>query len=122
MENGADYTDVVQVPGQRPWVVGDVHVARVEGIRGELSHQFLNPQRHRARLSRRGERALRQLAALTVGEHASVVMRVAEQAGKSRAGYSRISLVHNRDQAPPQDFERDRVELPHYSNPSTKAD
>ncbi len=109
MEDRAQHADVVQVAGERPGVIGDVHVARPEGVRRQALHQLLDAERHRARLAGRGERALRKFPPARVREHAGVVVRVAQQAGERRACDRRVGFIDDRDQPSPEDLQCDRV-------------
>jgi hypothetical protein len=106
----AQHADIVQVPGQQPGVVHDEDVSRPVVVERNGGDDFLHPQRHRTGLPRSAERSLDELLAAAVGEHAGVVVRVAQQAGKGRARHGGIGLVHDRHQPPPEDLERDGVE------------
>ncbi len=109
-KDGAQYADIVQMPGQQPGVVHDKDVPGPVAADRHGADDFLHAQSHGAGLARRAEGPLHEFLAAAVGEHASVVVGVAQQAGEGGPRDRCISLVHDGHQPPPQDLQRDGIE------------
>jgi len=121
VEDGAHDADIVEVARQGPRVVRDEDVPRRAGFRRKPGDEALDAEGHGPGLARGREGALGQLAASPVGEHAGVIVGVAEQARESGAGHGAVRLVHDGNQSAPEDLQGNRVENCSHGHASSKA-
>ena len=81
-ENWLGTGNVGQVPGAKPDVVGDQHIARLQCFSGKLREKMANGARHRADERRYAVGCLRQRAPACIGEYAGEVVGFAHDGGE----------------------------------------
>ena len=111
IEDRRDDAQVGQVPGAKPGIVRDQHVAGDQVLGGKDFQQMLDGDRQVNGERRRTQLRLGQAAALTVQHDDGEVPALADNGGEGRADQRDVHLVHDGDQAAPLDLDGDRVEL-----------
>src|SRR5207302_4617090 len=110
MEDRLQHRDVAHVTGAQPGVVGDEHVAGPHGVGAQLADEVAHGGRQAADEGRDAAAVLGQCRAAGVGQHAGEVVGLVGERRERRAHDGLGRLVDDRDDARPQDLQRDGVD------------
>ena len=104
---GRDDGQVVQMAGAEPGIVGDVVIARLHRVGGELAQEMADAFRHRVDVARRAGDRLRHHAAVQIEDAGGQIAGLAHRGGERGADHGLRLFLHDGDQAVPHDLAMD---------------